>query len=1812
MVKIFTRYFVIALLFLNYSGFGQSSDDSNLYLKNGVIKADSSVWIHPEQAQRLLAGSRRTEPMLSILRLNKSLSTIEIENLKDAGIYVQGYLPNKAWVALISEQKSELGALSPYGFSGLLEITPEMKVAPRLLEGKLLPHAMVVNGMADLWIKFPNYFSADSLRNWLKADNITLRSEEFIDFGILEIRVPIPQIAKVAEKCYVEFIQEKPAPLTVENYKSGIGSRANFLRSPSSFYPDGLKGRGVVIGIGDDTDPLRHIDFAGRLINRFDGTGGQGHGLHTMGTMAGGGIVREELAGYAPKSTIVSQYFSNILAYSLLYYEEYGMRLTNNSYGNTITGDESFRQYDLTSWIVDYLSVEKPDLLHVFAAGNSGLANYSQNPYRQVVTGVYGHGTILSGYQTAKNSLVVGNIDSLNRINNQSSRGPVADGRLRPDVVAPGVRIMSLQRENNYGVISGTSMAAPAVTGGAALLMEQYKRQYPSAGDPPAGLIKALILNGSTDLENKGPDYTFGHGALNLYRSSAILRNEHFSSGTLTTGNSHQLSLEIPANTAQLKVLLYWVDPPAAVMASKALVNDLDLTVTDQENTYLPLVNSIVPAASVTLPATPKIDRTNNSEQIIIDQPTPGNVTITVSGYHVPVGPQEYFLVYDLIPNDLVITSPAKEDRFLPGERIQIAWESYGVDSDYKIEFFDGSTWSTLQAALQTDTHVHFWNIPSQVRTHGAKIRITRNADQKTYTSEEFTVLGKPVISIPSAQQCEGLIKMNWTAVNGATEYEVMMLQGDEMKTVDTVPSGHTSYYFTGLSPDSTYWVTVRALMDGKPGRRANALSRRPNTGACNEAISKGDLAVTELVAPVSGRKWTSTALSEQTTIQFKVKNRYAQASSGKTVLASYKVNNLPTITEPVNIPSLAAMGEAIISFNTKFNFSEVGDYHIEVNLNVEGDPIPANNKLITEITHAPNPPIELSQLSPTTPIEDHFASMPVIEYYRQKIGLSGAERFDFMSNKLGGRIRSYINKGFAFSDQRALTMDAYRYPRDTTVNQLIATYNLTNYDLNADLRLTFWYLSHKQQPYGQNKVWVRGSDTQDWIELFDLSAELGEHGDYQRSPSLSITDALRSHGQQFSSSTQIRWSQVAMYPAVSPKGIEGFTFDNIQLTVAHNDLIMKEIVAPVPTSCQLGEQASITVRIENSVGNPVFNVPVSYQIDSRPIVTEYIERIDPNSELDYTFSTPGDFSTYKIYNLRVWVSAEGDHDELNNELTTTLSNSLLVTQFPYLEDFENGDGHWFTQGKNSSWEFGTPSSTRINRAASGVNAWKTNLTGFYNEEEHSYLYSPCFYIGGISKPMLSFMLALDIENCTTPTICDAAWVEYSYDGVEWSVLGNKDEGTNWYNKASSGNPHWAIASNTHWHVATIPLPVPTHPSQEFIRLRFVMVSDLAVNREGVALDDIHIYDQFAEISSSNGAGSEISHTIASNDAIWTHFMGSDGVAVSLNPNHSTPNPGLVNAKYFVHNGTVRNAENTYYHHRNFVIQPEMREFNPGMKVRLYLPDSEMEVLRTATGCSSCLKPQSVIDLGISKYSGSLGENGNISDNTSSGYWEYIEPSDVTKVPYANGYYLEFTTSRFSEFWLAPGPLFNSSPLPVNLASFNAMKGENDEAILEWMVTEANNFSYYEIQKAIGNEAMNKGNFTPLAIINPVVSKTGSFRYIDYNPGSPVVYYRLKMVDSDGSFTYSEVRSVMIDTIFQPFLYPNPSADDVFFLHYQTGETVNFTVRDVQGRSLKTGSIVGNGFLQKMPIDLKGYSSGVYLVEVETSQNKSILRLIKK
>ena len=1808
MIRTFTRLLLSVLIVLAHQVIGQS--DRKVYLKFGEIDGNHPSWIGSDQFSRLLTGSRRTQPVLGLIRLEKSLATEQIKHLKKSGIYLQGYVPDNAWVAVISEETGDLQSLKSLGFTGFLELSPEMKVEQRILDGNLTTSANTVRGMADLWVKIPDYFKVDSIKRVLEKEYIQILSDENKSFGILEIRVPVQRVRALAEKCYIEFIQEKPAPLTNTSYNSKSRMNAHLMRSPSDHYLDGLKGRGIKVGIGDNTDPVRHIDFAGRLVNRFNTTGGDGHGLHVMGILGGGGILWEDMRGLAPKAELISQYFSRIITYSPEYYNDFGMRLTNNSYGITVTGDESFRRYDMTSWLVDYLTYEYPEMLHVFAAGNSGYSNLPDNPYRNEIAGARGFGTVLTGYQSAKNALVVGNADSTFVRARTSSRGPTQDGRVRPDVLAEGTEILSALRDNTYGKISGTSMAAPAVTGAAALLSEQYKIQYGEDKNPPAGLLKALICNGANDQTPVGPDHTAGFGFMNLHRSSQMLRNEQYIIGTIGNSDVINHTIPIPANTSALKVMLYWVDPPGNIIAAKALVNDLDLKVTVNGTTTLPYLVPTAPA-SIRNKAGRGVDRINNIEQVEVTSPAGTSAQISVTGFNVPMGPQQYFIVYDYIPAKVLLLSPAPHEAFAPGQKMSIMWESGTTTSTFNVQYYNGSTWENIATSLAASARQYIWTIPTSLRTSTGRVRVVRVSDGETSESQDFTVIGTPVISLAtSSSQCEGLIKVNWTSVQGATGYELMKLEGDEMKSVETVPSNQTSYYFRGLSPDSTYWVSVRALINNQPGRRAQAVSRRPNTGTCSDAISNGDLAIVAITSPAgSGRLNTSTALSNQTAIKFKIKNRDNQQFNGKQVKITCKINDGTPVQQNVNLPNIAAGGEYEVSFSNKFNLSAVGTYRIEVGLEVSGDQVQENNTYVTEVAQIANPPISLSVSPQIVKYNENFDNMPLAKYYTLKKGLEGADRYDFSSTGAGGRMRSFVNTSLTRSGNRSITMDTDNYPHTKVENSLIGTYNMSSFNTNQDIRLSFWFMPHGQQFGSTEKVWVRGNDTQEWIVAFDLGSVQPVAGEYKRSASIKLSNVLKSKGQQYSASTQVKWGQAGTYQVASTTEINGYTIDDVEITLAFNDIELKELIAPKLTNCDLGTQEPVTIKVYNSMDYAVTNVNVYYQIDEGPVVMETISQIAANTEMNYTFSTRANLSAYKYYTLKTWASLAGDHDPLNDEVTRQILNSPLVTSFPYLENFENGPGNWFTGGELTSWEYGTPSSTLINRAASGLNAWKTRLAGNYNSYEHSYLYSPCFDISGLTNPTLSFMVALDIENCAE-TFCDASWVEYSFDGVNWTILGQLEEGTNWYNKYISDIPHWSVANFTNWHVATIPLPKQNGSSQQVIRIRFVMNSDISVTREGIAIDDIHVYDRFASIA--NSFGTDITRNINSPNATWTHFTSNNRVSVSINPNGSTPNLGSVRTVTYLNNGPVRFRNNSYMLDRSFVIQPNATAVNPGAQVRLYFSDNDFNRLLTADNCPDCAKATSVVDLGISKYSYSQEENGTPEDNNQNTSWSFILPSVVNKVPFADGYYVEFTTNTFSEFWLSSQPIFTSTPLPVRLTKFTARLNEENEVQLDWTINEASDFSHFEIQRAIGNEGMDKGKFVTIANIHPGEDIIRSYRYVDPEPGGDIVYYRLKMVDLDGSYSYSEVRSVHLETTAAPLIYPNPSGDGFFFLDYQTLQNIEYKVIDALGRTIKSGYIEGNGFKQKSPIDLRHIGNGVYLIEVQAGDRKSAFRIVKQ
>jgi hypothetical protein len=1340
-------------------------------------------------------------------------------------------------------------------------------------------------------------------------------------------------------------------------------------------------------------------------------------------------------------------------------------------------------------------------------------------------------------------------------------------------------------------------MAAPGVSGGLALLYQRY-RQVNGGANPKNGLMKAILCNGAMDRGQPGPDFSNGFGVMNLLRGTDAIENARYIIGNSTNASTLTHTISVPSNTAQLKVLLYYNDLPASVISTKALVNDLDLEV------ITPLLTTVLPKildtaiGSLNTAATTGADHVNNIEQVVINNPAAGTYTFTIKGTTVTNAQQEYFVVYDIVPVSLKLTSPAGGEGLVPGETTKISWDAYGLTGTAALEFSPdgGVTWSVIPGAASVDVNrvVYTWTVPPGA-TNNALVRVTKNGTGETSVSNAFTVVGQPVLSLASTQ-CEGYIALAWGAIAGATDYEVMVLSGDEMKRVAITTS--TAYTFSGLSKDSVYWVTVRARVNDKAGRRAYAISRQPNHGTCAGTISDNDLKVDAILAPTSGRLFTSTALSATQQVTIRIKNLDDAPVTNFSV--SYSING-SSVTE--NLSTTIAAGDTYNhTFAATANLAAAGNYILIASVRNTPDAITANDSITVIVKQINNQPLDL-----TTAFIDNLESALPATYVKDTMGFEGIERYDFSRSTTTGRARTYVNTGIAYSGSKAITLDADRDIPSGNNSYLYGTFNLANYTSANDLRLDFRYLNHKQLPDFANRVWIRGSDVQPWIEVYNLDSSLQDPGLYKKSRSIELTNFLDANGQTFTTSFGIRWGQWGQHQATDKSQAAGFTFDDIQVYQVFNDVQMLRIDTPTVNSCGLTNATQIKISVRNPSTTAITNVPVYYRVNGGLAVMETIPSIAPKTTLQYIFTTPADISQFGAATIQVYVAYNSDTFKENDTASTTIFNSPVVSSFPYLQNFETGNGNYYSGGKKSSWEYGIPASAKIKAAASGAKAWKTRLSGNYNDYEASYLYSPCFDIAGMTNPTLSFSVALDIEDCNG-TLCDGAWVEYSTDGQTWTKLGTSGTGTNWYNK--SADRLWSIQNYTNWHVATQPLPT----GLSRLQLRFAFASDPGVTREGIAIDDIHIYDNTKGIYDGVTMSAPVTQTVTGNS--WVDLVSEGKLIASIQPNNT--DLGSTDVQVFIHTGTVRDSSNQYYHNRNITIKPANTTLPDSVMVRLYYLDSETNALLAANGCATCSKPESAYGLGISKYTdpNKSNENGTIADNNG-GIWQFITPSEVTKVPFDKGYYAEFKVAGFSEFWLNNGGYNNMASLPVKLISFTAGKVNNKVAV-SWTVTGETGVTRYEIEVAKGNASLASHSFTKLgevpALGNSIIERSYTFHDTEADKRG-AHYYRLKIINADGTFSYSGIKALFFGDAVMWQVYPNPSAGQ-FNLVYQVSAAESFAARvyDAKGSLVKEYRSETTGFLQKLSIDLSAnnYASGAYLLRVDAAGVHQVFKLYKQ
>ena len=579
---------------------------------------------------------------------------------KDFGVELQAYIPNNTWFAAIPcGLISDIVALPNVRWVG--KILPDDKIAPRIRLYGVGSWAVNPDGTVNLLVTFFDDVSNDEATQVIEKYGIVVAEPSPWGGNVWTITMNESDITAFASEDAVKWIQEVAPPPTVYNNGSRAAVGANMAQAP----PYNLKGAGVVIAEWDGGwADWNHNDLAGRVTVGDTGSYIDYHATHVAGTAMGNGTNSAGLLrGMAPEANLVTYEWP----YSINELDSetndaivnYSAVISTNSWGRYIGSNcDLYGDYDDWSqnydWIVDG-KLGNPITI-VFAAGNEENNPWCQGSYP------YPHpwGRIPAFAQTAKNTIVVGaTYSDTNEHTCFSSRGPTDDGRIKPDVSAPGDEandnpdepcgygdmIRSTIPGNEYDEMAGTSMAAPAVSGCVALIYQDYRSTHSGANPTPA-TIKALLIHTAEDLGNASPDYTYGWGLINVTAAADVVRADNNPYQTIfeeviSHGQVDTYDVSVPAGS-ELRATLVWTDEKGEPGAAKELVNDLDITITNDGTTYYPwLLDPDNPGS----PATTGVDSINNVEQVVTDVSTGGVYTITVTGTSVPNGPQPYSLI---------------------------------------------------------------------------------------------------------------------------------------------------------------------------------------------------------------------------------------------------------------------------------------------------------------------------------------------------------------------------------------------------------------------------------------------------------------------------------------------------------------------------------------------------------------------------------------------------------------------------------------------------------------------------------------------------------------------------------------------------------------------------------------------------------------------------------------------------------------------------------------------------------------------------------------------------------------------------------------------------------------------------------------------------------------------------------------------------------------------------------------------------------------------------------------------------------------
>ena len=681
---------------------GAAQAGQQLLLKSGKVDTAN------QGAQATFLSQSEKLTAYQIIQFKAAITLQDQEWLKSLGIEVLRYIPEDAYVARLSDLKALKALKMADQVQAVLAYQPEFRLNQKSLSLSVFNEKQIQN----LHLRFFKGVDLKAVKAELnKVSGLTIVQQEGGAFIVSVPSVQAKALSKIEGVEWVDVYREhKIHRLDSDPFISSMNINRDLkdltgyetgtkIMNFEAAWKKGLTGKGQIVTVADtglDTgDPnTLNKDFYGLVqpyvggINSTTWGDPSGHGTHVAGSVVNN--------GYSSKGRILGGAFQAGLIMESMYSDAFetltigpdptplfqvaygdGSRIHTNSWGSIV--DKGI--YDDTARSVDQFMFDNPDMLILFSAGNEGVdANQDGRVDKGSVTAP----------STAKNALTVGASENLVSVggvqiplgiagneedgykwpaeplasdtlsNNPkglsafSSRGPTDDGRIKPDVVAPGTNILSNCSKHpdagklwgayndDYCFSGGTSMSTPLVAAAATLvrqgLIETRKIEVPSAS-----LIKAILMHTAIDLFpgqyglvgkekgqellKRGPNIDQGYGRVDVSRAiSSKLKLVDEKTG-LATGETKEIAL--PAGVK--KITLVYTDAPGSTAAEKALVNNLDISVVTPKGTVLKSDSAI-----------------NNSEQIIIPSSLKG-AKLVVTGTNVPMGKdgrQPYSLVY--------------------------------------------------------------------------------------------------------------------------------------------------------------------------------------------------------------------------------------------------------------------------------------------------------------------------------------------------------------------------------------------------------------------------------------------------------------------------------------------------------------------------------------------------------------------------------------------------------------------------------------------------------------------------------------------------------------------------------------------------------------------------------------------------------------------------------------------------------------------------------------------------------------------------------------------------------------------------------------------------------------------------------------------------------------------------------------------------------------------------------------------------------------------------------------------------------------